>query len=244
MPAREHLCEYATHGPYVYGERVLVHGEHQLGGAVPARRHVLGHERGVVLGRGRESAGHPEVADLELAVAVDEEVARLEVAVEDASRVDVLESPQDLVQEVLGVFIAEGLHGVYDVVKVALHQVQNYVHVLEGRSVFGRLHHVQDGDDVLVAEVAEDLELAVGPLGDGRYLEYLGHLLDGDAEARAVVHGGAHHPVGTRPYALEGGVAGVDLELDGHVVVLDRLHSLVRHLGGRVDNGAGEEVWM
>ena len=51
--------------------------------------------------------------------------------------------------------------------------------------------------------MAEDLELAVGPLGDGGDLKDLGHLLDGDAQPRAVVHGSAHNPVGARPDALQ-----------------------------------------
>ena len=234
VPAGEHLREDAPHGPDVDGEGVLVHREHQLRGAVPAGRHVLGHERGVVLGGGREPAGHPEVADLEFAVAVDQEVARLEVPVEYAGGVDVLQPPEYLVEKILDVLVAEGLHRVDDVVEVALHEVQHDVDVFEGRAILGGLHHVQDRDDVLVTQVPEDLELAVRPLGDGGYLEYLRDLLDGDPEARPVVHGRAHNAVGTRPNALQGGVARVHLELDGNVVVLDRLHPLVRHLTGPV----------
>ena len=151
MPASEHLREYAADRPDVDGKGVLVHGEHELRCAVPAGGHVLGHERGVVLGRGRESAGHPEVADLELAVAVDEEVTGLEVAVEYARRVYVLEPPEDLVEEVLDVLVTERLHGVDDVMEIALHEIQHDVDVLEGRAVLRGLHDVQDGDDVLVS---------------------------------------------------------------------------------------------
>lgn len=67
------------------GDVVLLPREHDLGGSVVARRDVARHLR---VGEAREA----EVADLEVAVLVDEDVGRLEVAVDDAGRVHVLEA--------------------------------------------------------------------------------------------------------------------------------------------------------
>ena len=70
--------------------------EQQLRRAVPPGDHVLRHH--VAL---RRRPRQPEVADLEVAVGVQQQVARLQVAVDHVRRVDVLEPPQDLVQEIL-----------------------------------------------------------------------------------------------------------------------------------------------
>ena len=70
--------------------------EQQLRRAVPPGYHILRHVLGLVGG-----AREPEVADLEVAVGVEQQVGRLEVAVQHARRVDVLEAAQELVEEVL-----------------------------------------------------------------------------------------------------------------------------------------------
>jgi hypothetical protein len=78
--------------------------EEQLGRSVPPRDHVLRHE--VLLSGGARQA---EIADLEVAVGVEEEVAGLQVPVQDVGGVDVLEAPQQLVEEVLHNGGPEGL---------------------------------------------------------------------------------------------------------------------------------------
>lgn len=47
------------------------------------------------------NAGKTEVANLQVAVLVDEDVGRLEIAMDDAGGVDILQSAENLVQEVL-----------------------------------------------------------------------------------------------------------------------------------------------
>jgi len=65
---------------------VVLEREHDLGGTVPTGGDVLGHEGAIViavvawLGK---AACETKVANLELAVSVDEQVSGLEVAVED-----------------------------------------------------------------------------------------------------------------------------------------------------------------
>lgn len=83
------------------------------------------HPELLVLGRlardGLVPSCEAKVADLELAVAVDEQVARLEVAVDHVRRVDVLDAAEELVEEELDVQVAEGLAAAHDLVQVRLH---------------------------------------------------------------------------------------------------------------------------
>ena len=74
----QQLHENAAHRPHIDGSRVVVAVEQQLWSSVPARHNVLGHEVRLL-----HRPGQPEVADLEVAVGVEKEVGRLEVAVED-----------------------------------------------------------------------------------------------------------------------------------------------------------------
>ena len=66
--ALEHFGKDAARGPDVDRDVVLLPGEHDLGGAVVARGDVAGH-------LGILDAGETKVADLEVAVLVDENVA-------------------------------------------------------------------------------------------------------------------------------------------------------------------------
>lgn len=84
--ALEHLGEDATSAPDIDFHVVLLPGEHDLGGSVVSGGDVASHLR--VL-----DSSETEVANLEIAVLVDEDVAGLEVAVDDAGRVHVLETP-------------------------------------------------------------------------------------------------------------------------------------------------------
>ena len=54
----EHLCEDAADGPDVDGAAVLEGQQHELGGAVPARRHVLRHVVVVVVLLRRHAPRH------------------------------------------------------------------------------------------------------------------------------------------------------------------------------------------
>ncbi len=92
----------ATYVPHVDAVVVeAVGAEHELGRAVPPRHHVLRHGLldllvGVPPFPRGPGAREAEVGDAELAGARDEEVARLEVAVDDAVVVQVLEALEHL----------------------------------------------------------------------------------------------------------------------------------------------------
>ena len=88
-PPREQLGKDAAHGPDVHG-RAVVHGAHEdLWGSVVLRDDLLRHGHTLVWLHDPRQA---EVTDLEAAVGVDQEVAGLDVPVQHAGGVEVLEA--------------------------------------------------------------------------------------------------------------------------------------------------------
>lgn len=81
----QHLGEDAPRTPDIDLDVVLLPCQHDLGGTVVARRDVAGH-LGVL------DTGEAKVADLEVAVFVDEDVAWFEVSVDDAGGMYILEA--------------------------------------------------------------------------------------------------------------------------------------------------------
>lgn len=120
------------------GFGVVLEAEHDFGRAVPPRRDVLGHVPGILLGIDREATREAEIANLQLAVGIDEQVARLEVAVQHVRRVYVLQTAEDLVDERLEMSIGEGLPGSNDSRKVAFHQLCNRAHVSKQAPLQGK----------------------------------------------------------------------------------------------------------
>jgi hypothetical protein len=102
---------------------VALEAQHDLGGAVPSRRDVLGHVPRILLRVHGETPGETKIANLELAVGIDEQVAGLEIAVQDVGRVDVFETAQDLVDEGLEMRVGEGLAGADNGGQIALHEL-------------------------------------------------------------------------------------------------------------------------
>lgn len=84
--ALEHLGEDAARTPDIHFDVVFLPGEHDLGGSVVSGGNIAGH-LGVL------DSSESKVANLEIAVLVDEDVAGLEVTVNDAGRMHVLETP-------------------------------------------------------------------------------------------------------------------------------------------------------
>jgi hypothetical protein len=101
-----------------------------------------------------------EIANLEVAVLVDKNVGRLEVTVNDSGRVDVLETTEDLVQEVLDELLLERPGG-EETVEVGTEELGDKVDVLERRD-----EDVGKADDVLVSDMLQELQLTIGALGE------------------------------------------------------------------------------
>ena len=137
-------------------------------------------EAGVIVFRVRHT-GQSEVTDLEVAGSVEQEVAGLEVPVQDVGRVDVLETPQYLVEEVTDVIIAQSL-GLQQLVEICLHQTLDNVDVSKALHS-ERSEDVPDVDDILVLEPVEYLDFSQGSLAVGLVLKRA-DLLDGDLALR------------------------------------------------------------
>ena len=145
-PAKK-LREDAANGPDVEGVRVVRRVEDDFGRSVPSGDDVLGQRgRGLLV-----AASQTEVADFEVAVLVEQEVAGLEVAVDDVGGVDVEAAAEELVHKVLAVIVRQVLARVDDSVHVGLHEVGDDVDVLVA-GLGWRLLHVNEADDVFVVE--------------------------------------------------------------------------------------------
>jgi hypothetical protein len=118
--ATKHLRKNTSNGPDVDSLGVFLEGKHDLGGTVPARGNVFGHEARVILLRGGGSS-EAEVAHFKIAVGIQKKVGRFQVAVEDVGRMHGLESAEGLVDEVLAMVVGEIL-GANDSVHVRFHE--------------------------------------------------------------------------------------------------------------------------
>lgn len=76
--------------------------------------------------------GEAKVTDLQVAVLVDENVGRLQVPVDDASRVNILEAAENLVEEVLDELLLQWSRR-EETVEVGAQELGDKVDVLEGR---------------------------------------------------------------------------------------------------------------
>ena len=101
--ARAHLREDAADGPHVHAGRVLAAAEQDLGRAVPQRDDLVG----VRPQRDAKGSREAEVRKLEVPVAVDQQVLRLQVAVQHAVAVAVAHALAQLAHELLDHGVAE-----------------------------------------------------------------------------------------------------------------------------------------
>ena len=106
---------------------ILLKGQHDFGRAVPPRGDVFSHESSFRARRlgGLDGPSETKVTNLEVAVGVEEQIGRLEVAVDDIGGVEGLECAEGLVYEVLRVVIGEVLCP-DDPVHVGLHQLLDH----------------------------------------------------------------------------------------------------------------------
>lgn len=86
----QHLGEDASSTPYIHLHIILLPREHNLRRAIVSRGHVSRHLR--IL-----DAGQAKVADLEIAIFIDENIAWLEVTMDDPGGVNVFEAPLCLI---------------------------------------------------------------------------------------------------------------------------------------------------
>mmetsp|Transcript_36102 Transcript_36102/g.93777 ORF Transcript_36102/g.93777 Transcript_36102/m.93777 type:complete len:558 (-) Transcript_36102:101-1774(-) len=194
--AADHLRKDAADGPDVNRRGVVLGAQEDLGRAVPQRDHLVG-----VRAHGdAEGAREAKVRQLEQVLPlVDEEVLRLEVAVQDPVGMAVRNARHHLVQVVLD----DGL--VLVQVWLQLHVLLE-VHVQELKhkeDAVLRVHHILQPDDVLVVELPEEGDL---PDGGARYalVLLLKHdLLERDNVPRLPVARLVYHAIGALPQLFQ-----------------------------------------
>mmetsp|Transcript_97169 Transcript_97169/g.247111 ORF Transcript_97169/g.247111 Transcript_97169/m.247111 type:complete len:228 (-) Transcript_97169:61-744(-) len=212
----------ASDGPNVDGLGVLGGQEHDLGCPVPSRHDVV-RERRVVL-VATEAARQPEVADFQVAIFVHQYIGGLQIAMHDVATVQVKQSSEDLVREVLVVLVVEHLLRVDDAVQVGFHEISNYVDVVEIRAV--RRVHVQDLDDVVVSEASQQLDLSQDPLAVDQVVEGIRDLFHSKLGASFRIRKRAHCAIRSRSNLLDQLQVSRHLEL--HLPIDDQLLPL-RH---------------
>eukprot|EP00962_Isochrysis_galbana_P009630 scaffold2684_cov124-Isochrysis_galbana.AAC.11 len=129
--ARHHLSENAAACPDVNRSRIRLVLEQQLWSAVPARHDVLSEPHVFDLCTWVHRARQPKVANLQVTILVDQEIAWFQIAVQHMGRMERMDTAQDLVEEVLKMLFREWLFRVNDVVQVGIHQLCH--DILQGR---------------------------------------------------------------------------------------------------------------
>mmetsp|Transcript_102923 Transcript_102923/g.320739 ORF Transcript_102923/g.320739 Transcript_102923/m.320739 type:complete len:253 (-) Transcript_102923:374-1132(-) len=94
-PAVDHFCKDAANAPDVHGSGVFSRAHEHIGRTVPQSDHLVG----VTPHRNAEGTCQAKVGQLESSLPVDQEVLRLQIAVEHAVLVAVRYAPQQLVEE-------------------------------------------------------------------------------------------------------------------------------------------------
>ena len=154
-PPGVHLRHDAAGGPDVDAGVVGAAAEEHVRSAIPQRHDLVG--EGVDWDA--EGAGETEVGQFELAFVVDEEVLRLEVAVQDPVFVAEGDASEELVHEGLdggGVECSSVAAGVHIFLQVLVHVLED-----EHELVLG-VDDIVQRDDVLVLELLHQGDLADG----------------------------------------------------------------------------------
>ena len=102
---------------------VTLETQHNLRGSVPPGSNIFGHVPGVLLWIHGKASSKTKVANLELAVGIDQQITGLEISVEHVCRVNVLQTAQDLVYEGLEVCIGKRLSRPDDGRQIAFHEL-------------------------------------------------------------------------------------------------------------------------
>lgn len=78
---------------------ITLEAKHDFGGSIPSGSNVFRHVARILLRIRRKATCKTEITNFELAISIDQQIARLQIAVQNIGRVDVLEAAQDLVNK-------------------------------------------------------------------------------------------------------------------------------------------------
>ena len=97
--AQQQLPHYAANAPDISAFFVGLRPQENLGGSVPAGGDFLSEHNVLLRAISGKTPGQAEIANLQMAIGIDEYVAGLEVPVDDLSRVQILHPLEDLVHD-------------------------------------------------------------------------------------------------------------------------------------------------
>lgn len=141
---------------------VLCETEHDLRSSVPSCSDILGLEASSnIVGLVAEATGETEVANLQFAVGIDEQVAGLEIAVQDVGRVDILEAAEDLVDKGLEVGVGQRLATADDGSQVTLHKLFVQVDFVVAAGAAGDVH-VEETCDLATGQLVLNTKMRLG----------------------------------------------------------------------------------
>lgn len=216
---RQYLVDDAAEAPDISWRGVGLRTEQDFRRSVPASCHAF-REHCCEVFEG-ERADQSEVAEFDGAVGVDEDVAGLEIPVDDLAGVQVLEGLGHLVDDEPDVDVLQDPLS-DDVVQVCLHVLEQQIDVL---IIIGPDGVVQL-DDVWVVQLPQDLDLSVGALRIGGVLEGVEDLLEREHLLRRLLLHLPHVSVGTGAHLLQDAETAQDVRLEVVCVGLRR-HSCV-----------------
>jgi hypothetical protein len=125
------MCERKIH---LTGFCITLETQHDLGRSIPPRSDVFCHETDIGFGIVAESSCQTEITNLEFTIRIHQQVAWLQVAVEDIGRVDIFESSTELVDKVLEMSIRQGLFRADNLVQIGFHEFLDQVAGISIRS--------------------------------------------------------------------------------------------------------------
>lgn len=131
--ASQKLSKNAAHRPHVDSGRVVTCAHQDLGGPIVLRDHLLRHVLGLVWFL---YTCQSKITDLQHAVAVYQQVARLYVPMQDAGRVQILKTAQDLVQKHLDVVLGQVLWRYNYFVQIRLQELCYHIAKVEANGVW------------------------------------------------------------------------------------------------------------
>lgn len=79
--------------------------QHNFGCSIPSRGHILRHETGALCLWLVSAPSQAEITYFQVAIGIEEQIARFEVSMQDLSRVQRLESSKRLIDKVLAVIV-------------------------------------------------------------------------------------------------------------------------------------------
>jgi hypothetical protein len=189
--ARAHLGEDAADGPHINTSRVLAATEQNLRRTVPQRDDLVG----VSAERHTKGSRESKIPKLEVTIAVNQEILRLQITVQHAVAVAVTNTLAQLAHELLNHLVAEaeaaevgagalgeslaapavadgeGFHVFLQVEVEELHDEVQLVAV--------GVHDVEEADDVGVVHLFEEGDLADGGGGDAFIFGFEANFLEG-----------------------------------------------------------------